>query len=271
VAVPRETLMPRAPLVECRLLDPRPAAQARSQPIDDAVNIPVAELAQRTYELPAREDLILVAGPTPWADEAVAWLLGHGRRAAIEPDFQYRDNPPAVQIGRLWRPNPFLAEVLPRLTPSHALDLACGVGREAVFAAACGWRVVGVDVLPDALERARQLAERCAPAIEQIDWRKVDLERDPQPFETRFDLIFAFRYLHRPLLGRLAEWLNPGGSVIYETFTTLHRQRHRKPVGDEHVLRPAELPDLLAGLELRHYSEAWHGTAHTARAWAVRQ
>jgi SAM-dependent methyltransferase len=163
-----------------------------------------------------------------------------------------------------------LAEVLPQLPPGRALDLACGCGREAVFMAACGWKVTAVDVLPDAMERAADLARRCAPAVSPIDWRQVDLEADLPPMGGPFDLMVAFRYLHRPLFRRVPEWLRPGGSLVYETFTTTHRERHGRPAADQSVLRPGELPGLLAGLEVRHHSEAWRGHDHTARVWAVK-
>jgi tellurite methyltransferase len=259
----------RAPLVECRFLDPRPAADAGLRPIVDAVNIPLVELPQRTCELPPRDQMIGVVGSAPAAEQAVTWLAAHGRRAAVQPDSCYVTEATAAWVGRLWRPNPFLAEVLPRLTPGRALDLACGTGRDAVFAASCGWQVTAVDVLPDALERARRLAAACAPAIEPIAWLEADLEHDPPSFAAVFELIFALRYLHRPLLRRLVEWLKPGGSLVYEAFTTLHRARHGRPLRDEHVLQPGELPALLAGLEIRHFSEAWRGRAHTGRVWAV--
>ncbi len=265
----REVSVARVPLVECRYLDPRPAAEAERRPIMDAVSIPLAELPQRTCELPPRDATILVAGPPASAEQAVGWLAAHGRRAVVEPDFTYDDKAPGPRIGCLWRPNAFLAEVLSQLAPARALDLACGTGRDAVFAASCGWHVTAIDILPDALERARRLAVICAPAIEPIEWLRADLEHDPPSFGPDFDLIFSVRYLHRPLFRRLVEWLKPGGSLVCETFTTLHRKRHGRPLRDEHVLQPGEWPTLLAGLELRHYSEAWRGMAHTARVWAV--
>ncbi len=261
--------VPRVPLIERRYLDPRPAAEADRRPIVDAVNIPLADLPKRVSELPPRDEPILVDGPAPWAEQAVAWLASRGRRAVLKQGFSYAGEGPAAAIGRLWRPNSFLAEVLPQLTPGRALDLACGTGRDAVFTASCGWQVTAVDILPDALERARRLAAACAPAIEPIEWVQADLEHEPLSFAPDFDLIFFVRYLHRPLLRRLVEWLKPGGSLVCETFTTLHRERHGRPVRDEHVLQPGELPTLLAGLEIRHFSEAWRGTAHTARVWAV--
>jgi SAM-dependent methyltransferase len=262
--------MPSIALVEWHLLDPRPAGEAAAQPIADAVNIPLAELPDRTHELPPRGEEVPVIGPRALAEQAVACLTRNGRRAVVQPDFHYSAASDPTRIGRLWRPNPFLAEVLPQLTPGRALDLACGCGREAVFMAACGWNVTAVDVLPDALERGRDLARRCAPALEPIEWRQVDLEANLPALGEPCDLIVAFRYLHRPLLGHLPGWLRPAGSLVCETFTTTHRERHGRPEADRHVLQPGELPGLLAGLGVRHYSEAWRGSDHTARVWAVK-
>lgn len=262
--------MTRVPLVEQRLLDPQPAVEAAADPIADAVNIPFAELSLRTHELPPREVVIPVVGPAAVAEQAVAWLTSNGRQAIVERSFRAASPNRGPQVGRLWRPNEFLAGVLPNLPPKAALDLACGTGRDAVFLASLGWRVTAVDILPDALARARDLAARCAAAIEPIHWRQADLEREPPGLDGEFDLIVCFRYLHRPLLAQFAGWLRRGGNVIYETFTTTHRARQGKPTRAALVLEAGELPRLLAGFEIRHFSEAWRGAAHTARIWAVK-
>jgi len=266
--------MTGAPLTVRSLLDPRPALDAARTPIADAVNIPFAELPARTHELPPRDEVIAVAGPADLAERVAAWLTGVGRRAVACADFAWAGDAEAAPRGRLWRPSEFLCEVLPLLLPAaagDALDLACGTGRDAVYLASCGWAVTAADILPDALERGRDLAGRYAPALAPMRWVQVDLERDPTPVAGLYDLVVAFRYLHRPLLQRLPGWLRPGGSVVHETFTTLHRERYGRPAAESHVLRPGELPGLLAGLEIRHYSEAWRGPAHTARIWAVRR
>jgi SAM-dependent methyltransferase len=262
--------MLRPPLVECRFLDPRPAAEAARAPIVGAVNMPRSELPARTHELPPRDELIRVVGPPEFAEPAVAWLTSAGRRAAVESAFEYAPPADARPVGRLWRPTAFLAEVCARLSPGRALELACGTGRDAVYLAACGWQVLAVDVLPDALERGQMLAQRCAPALAPVEWRQADLERGVLKLPAGFDLVVAVRYLHRPLFARLPDWLRPGGSFVCETFTTVHRARHGRPARTTDVLRPGELTALLAGFELRHCSEAWHGPLHTARAWAVR-
>ena len=256
-------------LVLRKLLDPRPATEASRQPIRGAVNIPLTELPQRTYELPQRNEVARVVGPQALASETAAWLERNGRRGEVETSFTYETTPSVSEVGRLWQPTAFLTEVLPQLAGGTAIDLACGTGRDAVYLASQQWDVTALDVLPDALERGRELAGRYTSALRPIRWLQYDLEADPLTLDRCFNLITIFRYLHRPLLAQLGQWLEPGGGIVCETFTTIHRQRHGRPARDEHVLKPSELPTLLNGFEFRHYSEAWRGSAHTARIWAV--
>jgi hypothetical protein len=139
-----------------------------------------------------------------------------------------------------------------------------------VFLACGGWSVTGVDILPDALERGRALAARYALDARRIAWQEIDLEHNPPDGWGPIDLAVMIRYLHRPLFARLKDWLAPGASVVVETFTATHRARHGRPARPAHVLEDGELRMLLDGWDLRHYSEAWRGKRHTARAWAVR-
>jgi SAM-dependent methyltransferase len=226
-------------------------------------------LPDRALELPPRNRAVRVAGPEELVRRVLDWFEKNDRRAAAADAVRYMRRADPSEIGRLWEPNAFLAEVLPQLDRGAALDVACGTGRDAVFVASCGWNVTAVDILPDALDRGRELARRCAAAIQPIRWVQADLEGGQVKLAQRFDLITMIRYLHRPLFPTLSEWLNPGGSVICATFTTLHRDRHGRPARDSHVLQLGELPRLLEGFEIRHHSEAWRGDAHTARVWAV--
>ena len=255
-------------LVRRHLLDPRSAEEAGRRPIRDSVNIPLSELPRRVHELPPRAEVVRVAGPAELVSETVAWLREGGRQAEPAQTCTCGSSPQSGEIGRLWDPTAFLADVLPQLARGAALDLACGTGRDAVYLASCGWDVTAVDMLPDALSLADDLAQRYA-AARPIRWIQYDLEADLPKFDQPFDLIVVFRYLHRPLLAELKSWLSPGGSFLCETFTSLHRQRHGKPARQAYVLQPGELRGLLEGFELRHYSEAWRGDIHTARAWAV--
>jgi tellurite methyltransferase len=262
--------MAAARLVRRRLLDPREADDAAKRPIAQTVNIPFSELPRRVHELPPRGQEVGVVGPAPLAREVIAWLTRNGRRGVAVDALALQDPVDGAEIGYLWEPNSFLCEMLPQLSGRFALELACGTGRDAVFMSACGWDVTAVDVLPDALSRARELAARYAPALRSIRWVEMDLEAAAPEFAQDFDLIAVFRYLHRPLFARFGDWLRPGGSLLHETFTTVHRQRYGRPARDAHVLQPGELPELLKGFEVRHHAEGWHEQAHTARVWATR-
>ena len=59
----------------------------------------------------------------------------------------------------------FLQELLPVLPRGRALDIAMGAGRNAVFLAANGWHVTGVDCSRVALEKAAALAQQHGIAV----------------------------------------------------------------------------------------------------------
>jgi SAM-dependent methyltransferase len=253
-----------------RLLDPRPEDEADACPIADAVNIPLEALGERVHELPPRAEVVRVADCGASATRAVSWLRSHGRTAVLESRFDRGAAPAGALGGRLWRPNAFLEEVAARLRPGTALDLGCGAGRDAVFLAASGWKVTAVDVLPDALALGAALAGRYTGVSQRIRWVACDLRRGAGESDGSFELVFGFRFLDRALLRLCGGWLVAGGSLVWETFTTVHRDRHGKPARAADVLRPGELRRLVEGLLIEHESEDWRGEAHTARVWARR-
>jgi SAM-dependent methyltransferase len=75
----------------------------------------------------------------------------------------------------LWSagPNQFVAAELARLKPGRALDLAAGEGRNALWLADRGWRVVAVDFSRVALEKGRAVEER-RPGGVPVDWVHAD-------------------------------------------------------------------------------------------------
>lgn len=257
-------------LKQAEYLDVRNAVADAGIPLARAAHIPLAELSQRTHELPPRDEVIRVADTGPEATEAVRWLAMHGRKARLETACEHASEvvDPAPHW-RLWRPSMWVAEVASGLPCGRGLDLACGTGRDAVFLAAAGWEMTAVDWLPDAIERARALEAHYLRDSAPIDWRVCDLTRaDAQTFDRPFDLILGVRFLHRPLLTLLWHWLRLGGSVVWETFTTLHRERHGRPTSADHVLEPDELRELFSDWEIVRYDEGWEGAAHTAKIWA---
>ena len=107
-----------------------------------------------------------------------------------------------------------------RMAP-RALDLACGAGREAVYLAWAGYEVDAVDVLPDALARAQDLARRCGVRLSTI---QQDLKRSPALPAERYDMVIVCRFLHRPLLPAIGRSVAAGGFIVYEAF-------HRRDAG----------------------------------------
>lgn len=250
--------------------------------IAGAVNIPAGELATRTHELPSRHRPIRVADVGAAARDALERLRAGGRRAEFAGSFEFAPPGGVPRPGRLWTPTEFLAESVRAMQPARALDVACGNGRDAVFLADCGWVVMAADILPDALALGAALERRYVSGRNPIRWLRVDFETADGPaavdgrpqrldFGGSFDLISVFRYLHRPLMPILLSWLAPGGVLLYETFTTQHRERHGKPSRAAHVLRPGELRGLAPAAAVSAYDEAWRGDgSHTARL-AVRR
>jgi SAM-dependent methyltransferase len=212
--------------------------------------------------------VIRVVGPEAEGRDAV-WLLKRlERRAILEAEWSYAAE--GGPLYRLWEPTDFLRESAEHLAPGRALDLACGTGRDAVFLASLGWEMTAIDVLPDALERGRDLERRYRAGGAPIHWLRVDLETGASQLAGQWDLVTMFRFLHRPLFARLPELLAPGGTVLMETFTTEHRARYGKPGQDAHVLRVGEARTLVGPLRVRHCSESWRGPVRTARLWAER-
>lgn len=69
----------------------------------------------------------------------------------------------------------------------------------------------------------------------------TDIEAEKWPAsDQRYDGIVVSRYLYRPLLGTLAQMLQPDGVLIYETFM-LGNERYGKPSNPDYLLLQDEL------------------------------
>ena len=215
------------------------------------------------HELPPRHVPLQVADVGEATVAALAWLDTGGRGASV-----IRCAPGTSLPGRLWRPNAWLEEASPGIPTGSAVDFGCGSGREAVALAAGGWQVTGIDRLEDALAKARDLEVRTL-GRSSIAWVCADTEAEGFAPDAPIDLILSFAYLHRPLLSGATKWLAPGGHLLVETFTTVHRERFGKPRTPRFVLEPGELVSVAQGLEVLHHSEEWREDGrHTARLLA---
>ena len=107
----------------------------------------------------------------------------------------------------------WLRRWLPTARVGRALDLACGMGRNARYLAREGYRVDAVDISSEGLRRAAHLAE--SEGL-QVNWLECDLEHDLPPERTGYQVIVLFRYVNAPLLNELASRLAAGGYLIVE-------------------------------------------------------
>jgi SAM-dependent methyltransferase len=116
---------------------------------------------------------------------------------------------------------------------ARVLDVATGNGRHALLLAAMGFTVDAVD------RDLSGFGERPANVMAL----EADLEAGPWPYDAcRFGGIVVTNYLHRPLLPRLVDSLEPGGILIYETFAQ-GNERFGKPSNPAFLLAAGELLD----------------------------
>jgi SAM-dependent methyltransferase len=93
------------------------------------------------------------------------------------------------------------------LAPGHALDIACGSGRHAVWLHQHGWKVTAVDRNADAIAQLRA-------AFPSIDARVIDLEADVSVIEPdTYDLVVCWLYHQPDLYPLIRAAVRPGGIV----------------------------------------------------------
>ena len=117
------------------------------------------------------------------------------------------------------------------------LDLATGSGRNALFFAARGHKVMAVDIDLSRL-----------PPVENVERIQADLENgNPWPLPgRRFGAATVTNYLHRPLMPDLLGAIEPGGVLLYETFMD-GNQRFGRPRRPDFLLKDGELLELVRG------------------------
>jgi SAM-dependent methyltransferase len=119
----------------------------------------------------------------------------------------------------------------------EVLDVAAGTGRHARLFARMGFEVEAVD----------RDASLFIDPPEGVHVLQADLEAGAWPYSgRRFDAVVVTNYLHRPLLPTLADSLEPGGLLIYETFAR-GNEKFGKPSNPAFLLAPGELLEAVRG------------------------
>jgi SAM-dependent methyltransferase len=135
-------------------------------------------------------------------------------------------------------PSAWVARWASAIRPGGAvLDVAAGAGRHSRLLARLGFEV-------DAVDRDARLFVDPPAGVQLLE---ADLESGPWPYAgRRFDAIVVTNYLHRPLLARLVDSLEPGGVLVYETFAR-GNERFGKPSNPDFLLAPGELLEAVRG------------------------
>ena len=149
------------------------------------------------------------------------------------------------QVARVLREN---LHLLP--DAGRALDLACGLGANAMLLAQRGLSVEAWDIADVPIAALQDATQRRDLAI-RAEVR--DVETYP-PAPNTFDVIVVSYFLNRDIIPALIRALKAGGLIYYQTFTR-QRVSDRGPRRAEFRLADQELLRLFSGLQVLVYRE----------------
>ena len=150
---------------------------------------------------------------------------------------------------------PSPAEVLQQnlhLLPKQgkALDLACGLGANALLLASHGLQTSAWDISPVAIEKLKVSAGEKGLDVD-VQTRDV-VARPPEP--ESFDVVVVQRFLDRKLFPALINALKPEGLLYYQTFIK-NKVTDSGPSNPDYLLDSNELLKLCAPLQILFYRD----------------
>lgn len=170
-----------------------------------------------------------------------------------EADYTYWENwykQNLVQV--LPPPNPMLFEFVPPLFEARsyrALDLACGMGQNAIWIANQGYHVDAVDISPTAIAMGLHFQQqRFTP--HPIQFRAADVEVAHLPHNT-YDVVVVVNFVRPSLITTLRACVRPGGRIVYEAYNMDYLKREPQ-YNPEALFRIGELSGYFADWETIH-------------------
>ncbi len=112
-----------------------------------------------------------------------------------------------------------------------ALDIACGMGRNAKYLTSIGFKVDALDISPIAIESLKDM--------KNIEAKEVDFD-SYRLSENRYDLIVCTYFLDRGLFPQIEKALKENGIFIFETFMH-HPDNSKTPSNKTFLLNKGEL------------------------------
>ena len=162
-------------------------------------------------------------------------------------------------------PAPVLREYLEWFPDGRALDIATGTGRNAVFLAANGYQVDGIDRSRKGLEIARENARRRGSG-ENCNWIQADAFDYDYPSGT-YDLITIRSFEITDRLPEIKAALTEGGVLYYQPHLKTTEAIDYGP-SDDHRVSANELLRACLDLTVLHYREFVTGPADHRGAYA---
>lgn len=135
-----------------------------------------------------------------------------------------------------------------------SLDMACGLGGNALRLAEMGYESHAWDISDRAIEKVKEFAHERQLSLLA---RQCDISQEPL-LKDSFDVIIVSRFLVRSMAPSIIAALKPGGLLFYQTFTQEFIQNNRGengPKNRDFRLEINELLKLFSGLTLRFYRE----------------
>jgi SAM-dependent methyltransferase len=128
-----------------------------------------------------------------------------------------------------------------------ALDIASGMGKNALFLMEKGFTVDAVDISDYALEKLRQ--ENSSITIIEADLDSYIIEPE------QYDLIINIRFLQRRLFPYIKEGLKKGGLLIFESHLETDDMCLQRPFSRDYLLQKNELLHSFLSLRVIFYQE----------------
>ncbi|MFC2047513.1 class I SAM-dependent methyltransferase [Chloroflexota bacterium] len=148
-------------------------------------------------------------------------------------------------------PAQFLVENIEILPRGRVLDIAMGTGRNTIYLAKVGFSVEGVDMSPEAVNTALELARKAGVSVKA---QVANLEDNYLIKNNAYQVIMCFNYLQRSLISQVKDGLRKGGMVVYETFI-VDQAHFGKPKNPDYLLKHNELLNMFRDFRCLRYRE----------------
>ncbi len=135
-------------------------------------------------------------------------------------------------------------------TTGSALDLACGMGGNAILLARQGLVTSAWDISETAIRKLDALAKQ---QNLRITTRVIDVTRNPLLYDS-FDIIVVSRFLERQLVPDIKQAIRTDGLIFYQTYTKV-RVDEKGPKNPDYLLTDNELLSLFHDFRILFYRE----------------